>query len=74
MVGDSNKIKRMAAIPLFAGMICTCVHPVLPPMLLNEAQKQHKAIEALQAENQALRSDLATIKAELAEIQALLKR
>ena len=52
------------------GQIETVAYQMLPPMLLNEAQKQHKAIEALQAENQSLKAENQATKAKLEDLQA----
>ena len=56
------------------GQIQTVAYQLLPPMLLNEAQKQHKAIEALQAENQTLKAEVETLKAQVAAILARLPK
>jgi len=52
------------------GQVQTVAYQLLPPMLLNEAQKQHQAIEALQAENQTLKAENQATKAELATLKA----
>ncbi|MEI6670285.1 MAG: tail fiber domain-containing protein, partial [Acidobacteriota bacterium] len=56
------------------GQIETVAYQLLPPMLLNEAQKQHKAIEMLQADNSTLKAEVDTLKAQVAAILARLPR
>ena len=56
------------------GQIETVAYQLLPPMLLNEAQKQHKALEALQAENQTLKAEVETLKTQVAAILARLPK
>ena len=48
------------------GQIETVAYHELPPLILAEVQKQQKRLEALEAEN-------ADLKAQIAEIRALLK-
>ena len=54
------------------GQIQTVAYQMLPPMLLNEAQKQQKVIEALQARVEAQQAELDTLKAQMAKVLARL--
>ena len=54
------------------GQIETVAYQMLPPMLLNEAQKQQKVIEALQARVEAQQAELDTLKAQMAKVLARL--
>ena len=54
------------------GQIQTVAYQMLPPMLLNEAQKQQKVIEALQARVEAQQAELDALKAQMAKILARL--
>ncbi len=56
------------------GQIQTVAYQMLPPMLLNEVQKQQKVIGRLEAENGSLKAQLDELRAEVAEIRALLKK
>ena len=71
---ESDQVMPELTVRNSDGEIETVAYQFLPPMLLNEVQKQQRQLQAQKAENDQLRSDLDALKAELAEIKALLKK
>jgi len=54
------------------GSVETVYYQHLPPMLLNEVQKQRRIVEALKAQNAAIAAENAALRADVASIKATL--
>jgi len=55
---EVDQVVSETTLPDKDGQIQTVAYQLLPPMLLNEAQKQRKTLEALQSWSSALRAEV----------------